>query len=263
MSGPGSFYVPVDGDLLRSTPATTSPWDAGEQHGGPPAALLARALERHEPRAGSVLARLTVEFLGTIPQGDASVSVRMLRPGRRVQLLEGSLTVDGRDVALARGWRIATEDGRAPTAGEHRRPPAVPEPAPTRFFRDVDPDWGYGHAVEWRFVEGALDRPGPARVWSRVRLPLVADEPISPVQRVMVVADSVNGMSAELELGEWLFVPTSLTVTLHRYPVDEWVFMDARTVVDPNGVGTTQAELADQVGPLGTVSQPLYVARRG
>ncbi len=263
MSGPGSFYVPVEGDLLRSTPATTSPWDTGEQHGGPPAALLARAFERHEPWSASVLARLTVEFLGTIPQGDASVRVRVLRPGRRVQLLEGSLAVGGRDVALARGWRIATEDGRAPTAGEHRRPPSLPDPTPARFFRGVDPEWGYGHAVEWRFVEGSLDRPGPARAWTRVRLPLVEGEPISPLQRVLVVADSVNGVSAELELGEWLFVPTSLTVTVHRYPVGEWVWVDARTVVDPNGVGTTRAELADQLGPLGTVSQPLYVAPRG
>src|SRR5262249_50298119 len=37
---PASFYEPLAPDAYRSTAATVGPWDAGLQHGGPPAALL-------------------------------------------------------------------------------------------------------------------------------------------------------------------------------------------------------------------------------
>lgn len=59
-----AFYVPVGdtADTFESTGATASPWDEAMQHGGPPAALLARAVERTRPDlpTGSMpIARMT------------------------------------------------------------------------------------------------------------------------------------------------------------------------------------------------------------
>ncbi|MEA2378425.1 MAG: hypothetical protein QOD13_2332, partial [Thermoleophilaceae bacterium] len=58
MTGP--FYS-LDGERFIPSELTRGPWDPGAQHAGPPSALLARALERCEPRDGMRIGRITVE----------------------------------------------------------------------------------------------------------------------------------------------------------------------------------------------------------
>src|SRR5918993_4481261 len=41
----GCFYIPLGEERFRATELTATPWGSGSQHGGPPAALLGRALE--------------------------------------------------------------------------------------------------------------------------------------------------------------------------------------------------------------------------
>ena len=71
-------------------------------------------------------------------------------------------------------------------------------------------------AIEWRPVKGEFGAIGPASVWSRLRYPLVPDEEVSPLQRVLTVADSGNGLSSQLDITEWQFINPELTVHLHR-----------------------------------------------
>ncbi|HEX2126153.1 MAG TPA: acyl-CoA thioesterase domain-containing protein, partial [Thermoleophilaceae bacterium] len=86
----GAFYR-VDGDRLVPSELTRGPWDPAAQHAGPPSALLARALERCEPRDGLRIARITVEILGPVPLAPLTATARVVRPGRSVELLEASL----------------------------------------------------------------------------------------------------------------------------------------------------------------------------
>src|SRR5688500_19564376 len=97
-----AFYT-VDRDVVVPTELTRGPWDPNAQHAGPPSALLARALELCEPREGMRVARVTVEILAPVPIAPASVSVRLVRPGKSVELLEASLEgLDG-ELMRARG----------------------------------------------------------------------------------------------------------------------------------------------------------------
>ncbi|WP_342767537.1 acyl-CoA thioesterase domain-containing protein [Calidifontibacter indicus] len=48
-------------------PATAGPWSAQSQHAGPPAALLSRAMEQHEPMPGTRLAGVRLDIPGPIP----------------------------------------------------------------------------------------------------------------------------------------------------------------------------------------------------
>src|SRR5207302_7385898 len=115
---------------FESTPATAGPWSADAQHGGPPSALLARAFERTEPDPNQRLARLTVEILRPVPVGSVTVTARVVRPGRRVTLLEGSLRVDGEDYLLARGWRIGRPGTPTPVSGARAGSPPLPGASP-------------------------------------------------------------------------------------------------------------------------------------
>jgi Thioesterase-like superfamily len=257
---PGAYYETLDGGgpgAFRATGATLGPWEAGMQHGGPPAALLATVIEQCEPLAGFRLARITIELLGPVPLGELQVEARLARPGRRVRLVEARLEVDGRARALARAWQIASQPNLLPAQPAQALPALPAEQSRLGTWRD-----GYASSVEWRFVSGRFDTPGPAEAWTRVRIPLIENQPLTGVQRLLVVADSANGLSAELSFADWLFVPTALTVTLHRLPVGEWIFMRARTSLATDGIGSCVAELADADGFVGTATQPLLVARR-
>lgn len=259
---PASFYRQVGEFEFESTAATMSPWDVELQHGGPPSALLARAIERDQPSDELVVGRISIDFFGGIPQGRMTTATQVVRPGRRIELVEASLTVAGRLVAAARAWRLRP----SPDVAVEPAPPPVaeplPGPQPQRYFHSVDPDWGYGRAIEWRFADGGFTELGPARAWTRVRIPLVEGEPTSGLQRMLVVADSVNGLSAVLDPAVWLFVPPGLTVHAQRVEADEWILLDAATSIDASGVGLAQATMSDRRGPLGTVTQTLMVQRR-
>jgi len=164
----------------------------------------------------------------------------------------------------ASAWRIAAGPGRAPSVSRGK-PPPPPPPLPAaqeqRLFADV-PSFGYGEALEWRFAEGGFDERGPATVWARPRLPLLDGEPLSALGRLLLMVDSANGVSAELEPARYTFVPVELTVAVNRHPRTEWVGMRARTTIESDGIGLTRAELFDQDGYVGVAHQTLFVAPR-
>jgi Thioesterase-like superfamily len=257
-----AYYLPAGPDRYLPTEATTSPWDTDAQHGGPPAALLATAADRALADPGMRLARITVEFLGVIPRRELIVDAAVRRPGRRVALTEASLVVDGRAVALARVWHARV--GVEPPAGSRRPAVAAPDLPATqrqRYFPGLV-DWGYGRSIEWRLTSGGIHLPGPGAAWTRVQVPLIAGEPLTGLQRMLVVADAANGLSAELPLDTWYFIPPGLTVTLIRHTEREWVHLRAESDVGTDGIGLTVGTLTDADGMLGQVSQPLLVAPR-
>jgi hypothetical protein len=250
-----AFYEPLGGGRYRSTEHTAGPWDPGSQHAGPPAALLGRALELTEPREGTLLSRVTFEILGPVPVAEVEVESGVVRPGRTVELLEAELRADGRTAMTARAWRLpATE---APPAGGGAAPPPRPD-EPTA----PPHDFGYGHAVEIRFAAGGWHDLGPATAWTRLKVGIVPDEPPTPLQRVLAVADSGNGISAVMSWDEWLFINPELTVHVLRPPEGEWVVLDAATTIAPGGAALARSVLSDERGPVAYGAQSLLVAPR-
>ncbi|WP_347355107.1 thioesterase family protein [Intrasporangium sp.] len=257
-----AFYRKVGPDEFESTPATASPWDEQMQHGGPPAGLLARAIEQTRPDPDMPIARLTSDMLGPIPQGRVRVTARVVRPGRRVEMVEASLWAGGQLAVTATAWRIRAERGRSPARTHLAAPPTLPPAQPQVYFPGVSRTWGYGRAVEWRFVEGSYAEPGPGSVWARVRIPLVEGEDTSPIPRLAIVVDSTNGISGELPIADWLFVPPTLSLTVLRPPVGPWIHLAAQTHLSGIGTGVAQANVSDPDGLVAVVSQPLLVAPR-
>jgi hypothetical protein len=133
--------------------------------------------------------------------------------------------------------------------------------SPAPFFAGAA-DVGYHTAMDVRFAAGAFEEPGPAAAWLRMAVPLVAGEEPSPLVRVLAAADSGNGISAVASPEALLFINTDLTVALHRLPRGEWVLLDARTVLEPHGIGQATSRLHDLDGALGVAVQTLFVAPR-
>lgn len=259
-----AYYLPLDGadgERFLATPATVGPWSPDSQHAGPPSALLVRAVERCAPRAELQLSRCTVEILGPVPTGEITVRAAVERGGRAIELVGAELVAGGRAVLRARAWRTTRGD-TAPVAG----PGSALLPAPDGLApqAQLPPHWrcGYLDSVDWRWIHGGWPEPGDGTVWARPQLPLVAGEETGPVQNLALVADSGNGISGRLDLQEWLYVNTELTIHLHRQPQGPWVGVDARTVIGPTGAGTATSTLFDTDGSVGQGTQALFVRRR-
>ncbi len=275
---PAAFYTEEAPGVFRATGATQGPWEPGSQHGGPPAALLATVAEREAGGQDLRTVRLALDFFGPVPVAPVTVSVRVLRPGRRIRLVEAELAHEGRVAAVARIWQHAVSatgdavelaDGALDAAGVARDGFTFSgRPAPVRPERDAAglglPSFGYGRAMEWRATGGgAAARPGPGAVWARPRIPVIAGTELTGRQCALLLADSANGISLSLPMDRYLSMPTSLNVALLRHPRGPWVHMAARTLLGGDGSGLTTAELADEHGLVGVVDQPLLIAARG
>ncbi|HEX2032280.1 MAG TPA: acyl-CoA thioesterase domain-containing protein [Actinomycetota bacterium] len=142
-----AFYVP-DGDRFVPTELTRGPWSADAQHAGPPAALLGRAIEALEPVGEMTVARFSMEVLGPVPLRPLRVSAAVVRPGRRVQLVEAALVDDEDEIALAAAWRIRPAD--APGGQVDLDPLPLPDPEESPKLPPWTPGWdpSYFTAVE-------------------------------------------------------------------------------------------------------------------
>jgi hypothetical protein len=257
-----------DGESFVPTELTRGPWDPGAQHAGPPAALLGRAIEGMGPEGDDPhspaprVGRVTCEILRSIPIAPLTVATRVLRPGRRVELVEARLNGADGEVMRATAWRLRPTPVDLPAELPSGEPPPGPDTGATTDFFPTGESVGYHTAMEYRFVAGAFLEPGPATVWMRMRHPLVDGEAPSALQRVLIAADSGNGVSATLDWRRYLFINVDLTVQLHRLPEGDWVCLDAITVPEPTGVGLSDTALHDERGPIGRATQTLLVAER-
>jgi hypothetical protein len=257
-----------------ATEYTRGPWDPNHQHGGAPAALLMRAFEALEPDRSRQIVRVTYELMHPVPLGELTVAVEVVRPGRRVQLLEGTIvTPDGTEVMRARALRVrraplssgaelSFDPNASAAAGGSVSPPSTgpAQVAPSRFPSEdrLFP----GDGIEIRFVAGGFFDLGPATAWFSLRMPVLAGETPSPLQRMAAAADFPNGMSTELDWSRYVFINPDLTLYVEREPIGDWIALTGamRTVAGAGAV--SQAVLFDQQGRIGRSLQSLYVAER-
>ncbi len=277
-----SIFI-AEGDLIVPTEHARGPWDPRALHGGAPAALLTSAFERMEPGGELPFARLAFEFLRPVPMAPLELTTRISRPGRRVQALEGELTADGVTVCRARALRMVATPQELPELAlaqvQAARAEAIAAPEDgqhVHFTFDMERKSFAASAMEMRFLDGTpltgelpeMDTTsnhvpsGAARVWMRLRHPLLPDEPLTPLARVAATADFGNGVATVLPFEEYLFINADLTISLNRRPEGEWVGLDARTLLHPGGIGWAESFVHDEHGSIGRATQALVVQQR-
>lgn len=260
-----SVFVSAGDGHFTATELARGPWDPGAQHGGAPAALLMRAFESLPAAEGLMIARVTYEFMRPVPLDELELRADVVRPGRRVQLLEGSiLTPDGMEVVRARALQVRRADEGA--AGLSDAPPARgPEQGhtdPPRLSLIEGLAFFGGDAMDIRFVAGGFNEVGPATAWFRLKVPLVEGEEPSALQRLAAAGDFGNGIGAPVPWTQWVFINPDLTLYVERVPVGEWICLASRSVVAEDGIAVAESVLYDTDGRVGRAVQSLLVARR-
>jgi hypothetical protein len=257
-----AIYVPERPDRFAPTELSRGPWDPSAQHGGAPAALIARAIEQVESAVPMDVVRITYEFLRPVPLTPLDLRTRVLRDGRRVQLVEAQLHADELEVARATALRIRSDAVPAPAADPQL--PAHGGPAAGTLLEppgERAPSFAW-HAMEIRFATGSFWEVGPAFAWFRLRCPLVAGEEPSPLQRLAAAGDFGNGIATAVSWTTHIFINPDLTLYLERLPEGEWVGLDAVTRLSDGGIGVSDSGLYDERGRIGRAQQGLYVAER-
>ena len=255
-----ALFVP-DGDLLVPTVLARGPWTPDSLHGGPVAAAVARSVERLTGDDGLGTTRLTLELLRPVAAAPVTVTSRVVRPGRKVQVVDTVVTQGGVEVTWGRTLRIRVDPALPDVVASVPEDTAPPGPETGTGALSTPQDYPAFHnqGMEIRFVGGRFDRRGPAAGWFRLRHPVVEGEDPSPVQRAVAAADFGNGISAELDFRTDVFINPDLTVSLLRPPVGEWVCVDARTRFGSPGTGCAESVLWDGRGRIGRAVQDLVV----
>lgn len=236
-------------------------------------ALLAHAVEQVD--AGGVdwfVARMTVELERPAPIEPLRLHAEVTRPGRKVSIIEATITRADSGVVLARAraLRIRQADVELPLHDRDVAHLLTIESAPLGPEHGRADDIGPGDAVvafhnratEHRFVDGAGSKPGPVVDWIRLCVPLLPDAELTPLQRVAGAVDFANGISHVLPWEDYLFVNPDLTLHLFRPLHGEWVGMASTTHHGSRGVGMSDTSVFDVDGRVGRSSQSLLLDRR-
>ena len=252
-----AYYVALGDGRYAPTLHAQGAWREDEQHMAPVAGVLAHAIERHEPREGMQLARVTYEILGMIPARPFEVVVETIRPGRTIELVEATMTCEGRDIVRARAWRLSAQD-TAVVAGTHHDD--LPSPDDARPW-DGMTLWGGGYIASMEFRSVGEGVPGRGQAWMRPTKRLVDGEPVSDTAAFLGVIDTANGIATREHPDEWLFPNVDLTVHLYRRPTGRWNGFDTTVSWGAEGIGLTSSVLHDVRGPLGRAEQSLTLRR--
>jgi hypothetical protein len=258
----------IDGSSVRATELSRGPWDERHCHGGPVAALLARAVLGADDSADLwQVSRLTIELTRPVPVlAPMSVSVTVERPGRKVSLVAAVLRDGEVEVARVRALRIRRLDLDLPEDANLAVDQLL---APPDTAASERAQWAvrdqvafHADACEHRFVEGSWMQPGPVGAWIRLLFPVVDGETPSGLERVAAAADFGNGISGSLDYEQYVFINPDLTVRLLRPPVGEWVGMRTSSYYGPTGSGMAESALFDADGRVGRSCQSLFVDPR-
>ncbi len=259
-----AIFIP-DGGRFVPTEKAGSPWGQAVLHGGPPAGLLARAIEKAKPLPEMMVARLTVDLFRPVPMKPLEVTTRVVREGRRIQVVEASLSAEGVEVSRAVGLMLHRSDVQLPPNalldGPPPRGPAGIETTSLSVGTFTPPGKGFHTTIEVRRVSGSPGG-GPSAAWLRIPCPLVAGEKMSPLVRVAATSDFGNGLSHIQAGGSMGFINADITLYMHREAVGEWICLDAHSGAHTYGIGMIQTAIYDERGPVGLAVQALLANRR-
>jgi hypothetical protein len=250
-----------EGDAFVGTGATRGNWHDNGQSGGAVLALFGHVLEDVPTLAPMSLARLTVDIVRPVPVGQRlHVATNVVREGKKVQVVELTLSTDDIVCTRARALRIRDADLTSigvplPASTSTADPAAVLPPPDELAGVDHRPDVAdfLRFGAELRRTVDPID--GFHGLWLRMRIPVVAGEPVRATSRAALPMDCVNLIGVTGPILGVSMINADVSGHTFRMPRGEWVAMTGHTYFDHEvGHGMSGATMSDREGVFGTTS---------
>lgn len=228
-------------------------------HGRFIGALAARAMEEELALeidgADRRVARLTVDLFRPAGMTPVTLRTERIRQGRRIELIDVTVSSDGHDVARVTGLILATS---AEPPGTIWQPDRSLWPDPASMPTGVDAN---GNAVDtdqtdengwlFRWVDGGFATKEHTRVWTNDVAPLVEGEPVSPLVRAALSGDIACPLANAGDDGIH-YINADYTMAFARYPVGSWVGLEVAQQEAADGISLASCNLFDEGGLFAT-----------
>ncbi|MEM7095752.1 MAG: acyl-CoA thioesterase domain-containing protein [Actinomycetota bacterium] len=224
------------------------PWSPDMMHGRLLGGLAARQLEAAHGGDGWRAARLTVDLFRPAAMAPVTLTTSPVREGRKVRVADAMLECEGHVVGRVTAVFLVT--GEEPR-GKIWRPERVDWPSPDDT--DSDPRTGSAEHNGWifRVVSGGMGTGEQTRVWTNDTVSLVDGESMSPLVRAAVSGDIACPLTNFSDDGLH-YINADYTMLLGRYPVGDWIGIEASEQIQATGISMAMATLRDELGPFAT-----------
>ena len=242
---------------MHPLPAATGPWDPGFQNGVALSGLMAHVFETTPCADGMDVARFHIDILKPTPMRPFRITVTPVRDGRRLQVLDAELRVDGELTARASAVRLRRAETPVAAVGPA---PAPPEAWPSRPLSPRRPIHGM---VESRKRDGSEGAIGPGAAWFRLTGDIVEGSPITPFVQMALVSDMGSGQARVVDYRTHTFANIDISVNLARAPRGDWVLIESEAVSHGEGRALVNTLLSDREGLFARAHQTLFIDPRG
>jgi hypothetical protein len=247
-------------DAYVGTEATRGGWHDNGQAGGAVLALLGHVLEDVPTLTAMSLTRLTVDIVRPVPVGERlHVATEILREGKKIQVVDLTVTAGETVTTRARALRIRDRDVTAlegmPRSTTEVNPSAsIPPPEGLTGVEDREGVADFlRFGAELRRTFEPID--GIHAVWCRLRVPVVAGEPVRATSLAALPLDLVNLLGVELDPARARSINPDVTGHMSRGPVGEWVALTGNTHYSHTVAhGVSVATMSDEAGAFGVTS---------
>lgn len=243
----GAYFQPGP-DGFRPHPEARAPWSDDMLHGRLLGGLAARAFEAELIGPGWRAARLTVDLFRPAAMAPVTVRTQVVRQGRRIQVADATMTCDGHDVARATVVILA-ESTEPPGRVWRPEPRPWPDPLTVAWVPDStepEPAW-----IVNPLPGAEFESAEQSRVWTRDRADLVEGEPLTPFVRAAISGDLACPLANGSDQGLH-YINGDYTLALGRYPVGEWIGLEASQQIAADGISIAASTLVDLEGPFAT-----------
>jgi hypothetical protein len=213
--------------------------------------LLGWALESIVDDADLQPARLTVDLLRPTALEPIGIQTQVVREGRRLRLVEATLTQRG--TLTARASALFLRRCEQPPGQVWSEPVTMPplpsesEVAEAVFFIGA---YGWGAPVQ-RPQPGSMSGAGRKYAWLLLDQPVVEGEPLTAFTRAAMAGD-ITASLANWGTQDLQFINADYTITLSRLPVGSVLGLASGAHHSHEGVASGSATMVDRQGPVGS-----------
>lgn len=238
---------------------TQGAWNENEQHMAPATGLICSELEDFVENDQKQIARLSLDILGMIYLDEFSVTTKVIRPGRTIELIESVWESRGKTCIVCRTWRLQKEMTNAVEGIEDA---SIPHHSTLDDWKGMN-IWpgGYIQTV-FPHIKAGERRPGKGVAWISNQIEMVKGKETSPFVKLMGMVDTMNGLVVRQDSPfEYAFPNVDLQIHLYRLPSSFYLGFDVQQQYGKDGVGLTSAVLHDELGPFGHAEQILTIRK--